>query len=255
MVAKTMILSKLWYQSYFDLPNAQQIKTITNDYWNFINGKATTSRISYKNCYCTPELGGFNALNIEMKLRTNLCSWKKKINEGHPWCYLLKKHMDLNVTLLPSRTRDILASWNRLQTVENEDHISIIGINKNLIELNKATSKDIYLNIMLDQIPKTITPKDNQDINDLKHYFKWIKKSRLDNKTKVTVLKLLHRKLYSNDNDGGISVIYNTTHSIDIWNTIKLVWKDFTNSELNSTPKNILDNAKNTIYNIPKKNT
>jgi len=177
MVAKTMILSKLWYQSYFDLPNAQQIKTITNDYWNFINGKATTSRISYKNCYCTPELGGFNALNIEMKLRTNLCSWKKKINEGHPWCYLLKKHMDLNVTLLPSRTRDILASWNRLQTVENEDHISIIGINKNLIELNKATSKDIYLNIMLDQIPKTITPKDNQDINDLKHYFKWIKKN------------------------------------------------------------------------------
>jgi len=97
MVAKTMILSKVWYRSYFELPNEKQIKIIINDYWKFIYRRATTTRIRYKTCYCKPELGGFNAVNIEMKMRANLCSWKKKINEGHPWCYLLIKHMDINL--------------------------------------------------------------------------------------------------------------------------------------------------------------
>jgi len=186
-----------------------------------------------------------------MKMRANLCSWKKKINEGHPWCYLLMKHMDINLT--SKRIRDIKGSWNRLQTVEDEENISIIGTKKNLINLKKATSKDIYLNLMIDELPTTITPKDNQDINDLNYSFKWIKKSHIENKTKETVLKLIHRKLYTTDNDGGTDVIYNTTHSKDIWNIIKLIWKKFTNTKLKSTPKNVLYNSLNRTNNNAKK--
>jgi len=185
-----------------------------------------------------------------MKMRANLCSWKKKINEGHPWCYLLMKHMDINLT--SKRIRDIKGSWNRLQTVEDEENISIIGTKKNLINLKKATSKDIYLNLMIDELPTTITPKDNQDINDLNYSFKWIKKSHIENKTKETVLKLIHRKLYTTDNDGGTDVIYNTTHSKDIWNIIKLIWKKFTNTKLKSTPKNVLYNSLNRSNNNAK---
>jgi len=62
---------------------------------------------------------------------------------------------------------------------------------------------------MLDDIPKEIVPKDNQNAKDLELSFRWIKKSKLNNITKVTILKLLHRKLYTEEEDGGVNVIFN----------------------------------------------
>jgi len=218
-----MVLSKAWYRSYFELPNLEQLKSLTSDFWKFINKKATTTtRIGYKICYSAPELGGFNAFNIEMKMRANLCSWKKRRNEGHLWCNLLAKHVETN--LQSSRIRNIIGSWNRLQTVEDEDDISIIGNNRKLIDLNVATSKQIYQNIMFDDIPKEIVPKDNQNAKDLELSFRWIKKSKLNNITNLTILKLLHRKLYTEEEDGGVNVIFNTPYSKSLWEIIKSIW-------------------------------
>jgi len=139
MVAKTMILSKIWYRSYFELPNDQQMKTLKNDFWKFIYGKATTSRINYKTCFSKPEHGGFKAFDIEKKMRANLCFWKKKLNEEHPWSYLLKQHIENNFD--SKRIRDIKASWNMLQTVEDEEKISIIGTKKKSYRFRKSYFK------------------------------------------------------------------------------------------------------------------
>jgi len=62
----------------------------------------------------------------------------------------------------------------------------------------------------------------------------------MDNKTKETVWKLLHRKLYTEDQDGGVNVIFNTDFAKKVWKVIAKVWSEWTNTMLHCDRKQIL---------------
>jgi len=54
------------------------------------------------------------------------------------------------------------------------------------------------------------------------------KKAKLNNKTKESCWKLLHRKLYAEENDGGITIIYLSSLANKIWNIINNAWSKWT---------------------------
>jgi len=58
----------------------------------------------------------------------------------------------------------------------------------------------------------------------------------MDNKVKETVWKLIHRKLYSEDVDGGVRVIFFTDFAKDTWKAISNLWTKWTTETLRCDP-------------------
>jgi len=114
-----------------------------------------------------------------------------------------------------------------------------------MIEIGNSTTK----------IPINSGVRQGCPLSLLESSFRWIRKSKLNNITKVTILKLLHRKLYTEDEDGGVNVIFNTPYSKSLWEIINSIWKYWTTTGDNfiSNPKNILNFAPKSKY-LHKKN-
>jgi len=57
----------------------------------------------------------------------------------------------------------------------------------------------------------------------------------------ATLLKLLHRKLYTEEEDGGVNVIFNTPYLKSLWEIINSIWNNWTTT----TEDNIISNPMN----------
>jgi len=231
---------------YHILENQVKIswKKIKNLYWSFINKKATISRVRYTTCYKKKREGGINAVNIDAKINANLASWitiLKTEKEEHLWKTILNKYIKKGNKTNSKIINDILKSWKRINKNNKED---IIVKKNKTIKIKKTKVKDLYQSI-INKKEEEIIPKDNQNLTNLKQSFKWLNKTSFNNKTKETCWKLLHRKLYTNERDGGIKIIFENELANKIWDKINQTWKIWTKENLNT--------EHNQIFNFNKK--
>jgi len=106
--------------------------------------------------------------------------------------------------------------------------------------MSKAKTKHLYSAIKNAQ-QQSFTPKDGQCLQHLLKSFKWLKHAKLNNKTKESCWKLLHRKLYTEENDGGIAIIYLSSFSNKVWDLVNKAWYKWTKQQLTTSQKFIFN--------------
>ena len=234
-IAKTCLLSLFWYRAQFIMPKENVIKEINKNVWSYIFGKATTSRIRFKIMKSNTENGGLKMLDLEYKMRSYLCYWYARRNENHLWCGILKAKENAKSKLV----QDIYNSWKLLKIINMEGKENIISLGNKYIKCDKANTK-IFYNNMGHYYTEEVKPKSGQELRCIKEDFKWLDNQKyLDNKIKETAWKLIHRKLYSSFEDGGIQFIFKSRFAEQVWDGVKKIWSRWYNLPLDVNPNHL----------------